>query len=230
MKTRLLTSVYFIIGLAYIATDYYPVIIPREVLKALIIPILMVILLINVRLNENKMHGIMLAGLFFSWAGDIILGIPGNNPGIFIAGLASFLLAHIMYFTVFFITPGENVITDRRSYLLIPVIVTGIALVGYLYKDLNGMRFPVIMYTTVILTMVAGAINRIEKVNRTSYWLVLAGAILFLISDSTIAVNKFSHPFRLSELAIMSTYIAAQYLIVTGYIRQFSDSRKNILT
>jgi uncharacterized membrane protein YhhN len=224
MKTKVLTAIYLIIGLAFILTDNFITISSSPVLKALIIPVLMVILLTNIRLRENKMHGIMLAGLFFSWAGDIILEIPGNNSGIFIAGLVSFLLAHIMYFTVFFITPGENVVTGTRSYLLIPVIVTGIALVGFLYKDLNGMRFPVIMYSTVIFTMVTGAINRIEKVNRTSYWLVLTGAILFLISDSSIAINKFSHPFRFSGLFIMSTYIAAQYLIVTGYIYQFRDT------
>jgi uncharacterized membrane protein YhhN len=221
MKTKVLTVVYLIIWLTIIMTDIYPTGIPPIVLKALIIPVLMVVLLVNVRLSENKMHGLMLAGLFFSWAGDIILGIHGDNPGIFIGGLASFLIAHIMYFTVFTITPGKSVITTSRSYLLIPVIVAGVALVGFLYKDLNGMRFPVIMYATVILTMVAGAINRLEKVNRRSYWLVLAGAILFLISDSSIAINKFSHPFRFSELFIMSTYIAAQYLIVKGYMYQF---------
>jgi uncharacterized membrane protein YhhN len=223
MKTRILTLIYVIIGLAFIFTDYFPAIIPSLVLKALIIPVLMVVLIVNVRLRENKMHGLVLAGLFFSWAGDIILGIPGNNPGIFIAGLASFLIAHIMYFTVFTITPGKGVITGNKWYLLIPVIVTGIMLVGFLFKDLDGMRFPVIMYATVILTMVAGAINRLEKVNRTSYVLVLAGALLFLISDSSIAINKFGHPFRLSGMLIMSTYIAAQYLIVTGYIRQYRE-------
>jgi uncharacterized membrane protein YhhN len=224
MKTRILTVVYAIIGLAYITADYYLTLIPHTVLKALLMPVLMALLIVNVRLRENKMHRLILAGLFFSWAGDIILEIPGNNAGIFIAGLASFLIAHIMYFTVFVITPGKNVITGSRPWLLIPVIIAGLALVGFLYKDLDGMRFPVFMYTSVILIMVAGAINRMEKVNRKSYYLVLAGAILFVISDASIAVNKFSQPFRLSGLLIMSTYIIAQYLIVTGYIRQF---RKN---
>ena len=223
MKTRILTAVYIIAGFAFIISDYYSSIIPPLVLKALLIPVLMGVLLVNVRFRENKMHKLMLAGLFFSWAGDIILGIPGANPGIFIAGLASFLIAHLMYLTVFVITPGENAISSRRPYQLFPVIVAGIALVAFLYKDLDGMRFPVIMYATVILTMLAGAINRRMKVNKTSFWLVLAGAILFIISDSTIAVNKFSHPFPSSGIVIMVTYIAAQYLIITGYIRQFKS-------
>jgi uncharacterized membrane protein YhhN len=100
-------------------------------------------------------------------------------------------------------------------------MIFGIGLVSFLYGDLAEMKLPVIIYAIVILTMLSGAINRSEKVNQHSYWLVLAGAILFVISDSAIAVNKFSLPFESSGIVIMSTYILAQYLIVTGYIYQF---------
>ena len=92
------------------------------------------------------------------------------------------------------------------------------------------MRLPVIIYAAVILTMLSGAINRIEKVNRKSYYLVLAGAVLFVISDSSIAINKFSHQFESSGIVIMSTYIVAQYLIVAGYISQFRSSGPDQIT
>jgi len=164
----------------------------------------------------------MFAGLFFSWAGDVILEFSQTNGNMFIFGLACFLLAHIMYFTVFIITPGNNCILTNRIYLLIPVIVYGIGLVFYLYDDLNNMRLPVIIYAIVILSMLTGAINRKEKVKKVSYYLVLAGAILFVISDSAIAVDKFSFHFESSHIVIMSTYIVAQYLIVVGYFYQFN--------
>jgi uncharacterized membrane protein YhhN len=128
-----------------------------------------------------------------------------------------------MYLTIFFITPGKNSILSNRIYLLLPVIIYGVILVFYLYPDLADMRLPVMLYAIVILTMLTGAINRKEKVDRGSYYLVLTGAILFVISDSVIAVNKFSHPFASSGIVIMSTYIVAQYLIVAGYIYQFSS-------
>jgi uncharacterized membrane protein YhhN len=163
----------------------------------------------------------MFAGLLFSWAGDVVLEFSKNNGNIFIIGLACFLLAHIMYFTVFVITPGKNSILSSRFYLLVPVIIYGIVLVSFLYDDLADMRLPVIAYAIVILIMLAGAVNRIEKVKTESYYLVLTGAILFVISDSVIAVNKFSHQFESSGVLIMSTYVIAQYLIVTGYIFQF---------
>jgi uncharacterized membrane protein YhhN len=75
--------------------------------------------------------------------------------------------------------------------------------------------------------MLAGAINRIDKVKKKSFWLVLAGAILFVISDSAIAINKFSYHFEYSGIVIMSAYIVAQYLIVTGYIEQFLWNEQN---
>jgi uncharacterized membrane protein YhhN len=68
--------------------------------------------------------------------------------------------------------------------------------------------------------MLCGAVNRYEKVSRLSYWIVLAGAILFVLSDSGIAFSKFIHPFSGTSLLIMSTYVAAQYLIVAGFIMQ----------
>ena len=110
---------------------------------------------------------------------------------------------------------------------MLPVIIYGVVLVSYLYSDLNDMRLPVILYAIVILTMLTGAINRIDKVKKGSYYLVLFGAILFVISDSSIAVNKFSHHFESSGFVIMSTYIVAQYLIVTGYIYQFGNTESD---
>ena len=89
-----------------------------------------------------------------------------------------------------------------------------------LYNDLGAMRIPVILYAVVILSMLGAAINRLGKVNKSSYYLVLAGAILFLISDSAIAINKFTYKFEFSSIVIMLTYVTGQFLIITGFIRQ----------
>jgi uncharacterized membrane protein YhhN len=54
----------------------------------------------------------------------------------------------------------------------------------------------------------------------------LTGAILFVLSDSAIAINKFGHNFSGFSIVVMTTYLAAQYLIVTGYIRQYRSLAK----
>jgi uncharacterized membrane protein YhhN len=223
MKFKVLYIFYFLSGLLYIILQDRSSFITGLVMKALIIPILLILFIVNLRSNLNRLHSLMFAALFFSWAGDVILEFSGRNGELFIPGLGCFLLAHVMYLTVFFITPGKNVIFNKRIYLLIPVLIYGTGLVYFLYNDLAEMRIPVILYAAVILTMLAGAINRIEKVNRKSYLMVLAGAILFLISDSALAINKFSYRFESSDIVIMSTYVLAQFLIVTGYIKQIGE-------
>jgi uncharacterized membrane protein YhhN len=227
MKNSGVLILYFVIGFIQIILQNQTSFYPGFIAKALIMPLLILLFLLNLNPLTNRLHGFMIAGLLFSWAGDIILEFSESNVNMFIPGLACFLMAHVMYLTVFITTPGKNAITGGRVLLLLPVIIYGVGLVFYLYDDLNEMMLPVIGYAIVILLMLAGAINRIDKVNRQSFILVLAGAILFVISDSAIAVNKFSFRFEYSGIIIMSTYIVAQYLIVAGYIYQFTKNEND---
>lgn len=230
MKKTGISFLYFFVGSFFISIQNHVSFCPEFIAKAFIIPVLMLLYLTNVKPFKSLMNSCMFAGLFFSWAGDILLELPNNNTNMFILGLGSFLLAHIMYFTVFIGTPGKNSILTNRFWLLLPVLLYGIALVSYLYSDLGDMKVPVIAYAAVILTMLAGALNRKDKVNSRSYWLVLAGAVLFVISDSAIAINKFSHPFEFSGIVIMSTYIVAQFLIISGYIYQAGSAVTDQIT
>jgi uncharacterized membrane protein YhhN len=211
MKTKVLTVIYILIGITYTVLDSHLSSIPGLVLKGSIIPFLIIIYQLNARQNFRIT---ILAALLFSWAGDVILCFS------FIPGLACFLLAHVMYVIAFLKTSGKSELITKRIYLLFPVILYGAGLLCLLYDNLDGMRLPMITYTMVILTMLIAAINRYGKVSRLSFILVLAGAVLFVISDSLIALNKFGFPFVFSGVAVMTTYIAAQYLIVTGVLNQ----------
>lgn len=224
MKTIVTTACYFTISIIFIIyrTMASPLI--ALILKALIIPVLMILLIMNIRTIWNNYHTMILLALVFSWFGDILLEVPVKYADLFIPGLISFLLAHVMYLTVFFTTKGDNFILKKRGYLFIPVALYGILLLCVLHSSLGQMKLPVTIYTVVILTMVCGAINRYGMVNFRSWLFVLIGAIFFLLSDSGIAINKFFHQFYRSQLLIMSTYVAAQYLIVMGYIWQDSKT------
>ncbi len=222
MRTFVLTIIYFITGSLSVFLQNQPSFLPELAAKASIIPVLLILFILNINLNDDKQHKLIFMGLVFSWAGDIILEFSDRNELLFAAGLLSFMMAQLLYMTVFFKTQGKNAVFEKRNYLFIPIIIYGAGLLLFLYKDLGGMRIPVIIYSVAILSMLLSAVNRIEKVNRLSFYLVLTGAILFVFSDSCIAINKFRYPFRFSGILIMSTYIIAQYLIVTGYIKQFS--------
>lgn len=211
--TRILTVIYVLTGIAYILLGDDNAILTRRIIKGCLIPLLIFIFMIHFRHNMKGINLLILAGLIFSWAGDVALDFS------FVPGLGCFLLAQVMYLTAFFLTPGKNIVIRGKPWLFIPVLLAGVALIYTLYDDLGDMKLPVIIYAVVILTMLAAAINRLGKVSRLSYNLVLAGAILFVLSDTAIAINRFTWDFSYSGPVIMSTYLAAQYLIVTGYIK-----------
>lgn len=220
MKSKVAVLLYFLTGVLYISGSILPFSIPGLLVKSLIIPLLIIYFLIERGFSLKGSDFILVAGLCFSWAGDVILDLPEESDYTFMAGLASFLFAHVMYIIVFLKTPGDNIVFTKKQYLLIPVLVYGIILGLWLWNGLGAMKIPVIVYTIVILTMVAAAISRLGKVNSVSYFILLAGAILFTISDSAIAINKFGHHFNHSGFVVMSTYVTAQFLIVKGYLIQ----------
>jgi uncharacterized membrane protein YhhN len=217
-KIRFLTLGYFLIGITYILLPVIPVHIPPLAVKALIIPLLIIILAVSKKKENSLSDRLLFLALFFSWAGDVALGINWRQETLFLAGLVFFLITHILYLIVFIRTPGRNLPQKQFFYAVIPLLLYGFILLYILFADLGEMKVPVTIYTAVILAMVAAAVNRKEKVNRASYYIVLAGALLFLSSDSMLAVNKFSQPFPFASPLIMFTYIAGQYLIVMGYL------------
>lgn len=225
MKSFLLSILYFLISALYILSVYSIQVGPALLYKTLIIPVLIVIFILNVSLSESRFHFFILAGLIFSWAGDVLLQLDNSGTDLFIPGLMAFLLAHVMYIIVFFGTPGNNRFLEKHFYVTFGLLLYGVALTGLLWDYLGKLRIPVIFYGLIILTMLAGALNRYYKTEKRSYYLVLAGAILFVISDSLLAINKFAFHFSLSVFLVMSTYVIAQFLIVTGYMLQEKDQQ-----
>ena len=72
------------------------------------------------------------------------------------------------------------------------------------------------------------AIGRFDKVNQKSFAWVLVGALLFMFSDTLIALNNFTTFFEgnkyLAKIFIMSFYAGGQYLIVKGFFEQKNNS------
>ena len=221
MKTKTLSVFYFLTGIIFIVLEFNQAFWPGVVIKALIMPLLFLILWVNFRKEFTGIHGLMITALFFSWAGDVTLEFTEHHEMMFMVGLLFFMVTQVLYFIIFYRTPGAAYDMRRLTLWILPVYVYGAFLVYFLYDDLGDMRIPVIVYAFVILTMLSGAISRFGKVSRISFYLVLSGAMLFVLSDSMIAVNKFSYPFNGSRIVIMSTYITGQFLILLGIIKQY---------
>ena len=172
-----------------------------------------------------RAHAILLAAaLALSAAGDVLLDIDPQN--LFVFGLASFLLAHLTY-TVLFVRGRARpvkVAAGQLSLIVLLLIYTA-AFAAWLIPSLGRLALPVVLYMCAITAMVMSAI----LARFASGW-VVAGAILFLISDSILAVDKFKTPAPLRDYLIWITYYAGQYGIAMGYLAAASvPGRKNIV-
>ncbi|WP_299887706.1 lysoplasmalogenase [uncultured Lacinutrix sp.] len=155
--------------------------------------------------------------LTFSLIGDILLLFVNRSQLFFIGGLIAFLIAHILYSLVFFNKRNKN--TKWYGFVAIILIYT-ILLFSYLKTGIGHLLIPVIIYMLVILTMVTSAFLRKGMVNTNSFNLVFIGALIFIASDSLLALNKFYAPLSIANFGIMFTYALAQLLIVLGLLKQ----------
>ncbi len=156
--------------------------------------------------------------LLFSLLGDILLLFTEISSLFFIAGLTSFLLAHIMYILVFLRKVDRTI--KKTIFFPLMTFVYGVVLYYVLYQRLSNMKGPVLVYMVAILVMSNLAYLRSKNVSKTSYFLVFIGALLFMISDSVLALNMFYKPIAYSNVWIMTTYALAQVLIIFGILRQ----------
>jgi uncharacterized membrane protein YhhN len=170
-------------------------------------------------LGEGLSKSVILA-IIFSCAGDTLLMFQAKDGNFFMFGLAAFLVAHIFYIPAYRQHQSSDTSNELQGLQKIryafPIILSGTGLVVILYSRLGGMKIPVLIYAIVLTGMVLAALFRFGKTNSSSFALVFGGAILFMISDSLIAINKFLEPLPMAGIWIMVTYIGAQYLIITG--------------
>lgn len=188
--------------------------------KPLIIPALMLYYYYAV-VRHNNLSRLFLLGLFFSFAGDVFL----LWDNYFIPGLICFLITHLIYI-IYFIKTANQVGFHLKKYplLVIPVVAYAMSLLWILLPSLGTLTLPVVIYATVISAMLLAAINLFKKMAATVYFYYITGAVLFVLSDSLLALNKFYHPFPMAGISIMVTYILAQYLITKGSINQLAVS------
>lgn len=162
---------------------------------------------------------LVVAAMLCSLAGDVLL----MNDNYFIAGLVAFLTAHVLYIFAYRQHQDDDQANSLRGVhrirLAFPILLAGTGLVVILYPVLGDLKIPVVIYAAVISLMALTALFRYGRTSAQSFWLVFFGAVLFMVSDSVLAINRFLTEINLSGFWIMLTYFSAQYLIVTGLLR-----------
>ena len=168
--------------------------------------------LVVFRLPGSRDGLILGVSLLFSSLGDVLLEIPGEK--MFLFGLVSFLIAHLLYIVLFSRNSLRPLNTGPTQKLIIVAVpIYSIIMTAWLWPGLGDLTGPVIFYICAITAMVISA-----ALAGFSFRLILVGALLFFLSDSLIAINRFKFPIKYNDYLVWSTYYAAQLLITLGYL------------
>lgn len=210
---RIALFIYSLIGALNILSAVIELPMLRTVTKPLLMPMLMLYVISQTHIIiRNKLIFI----LVFAWLGDMLLLIPGNSPLYFQLGLGSFLIMQIAYIRLFSSQSSASYF-NVGQWLSLPIIPVLIYVVGFLAFLLPlipvALYVPVGLYALALGAMLYAAYLR--KMD-SSYYFIFIGAILFVISDSLLALAKFYFSFSGNSIYVMFTYIMAQLLLILG--------------
>jgi len=145
---------------------------------------------------------IMLLGLVLSWLGDVLL-IP-RRQRFFVAGLASFLLAHVAYSAAFCLQP---LAVPPLSLAAIAMAVFAVLIVRWLWPHLpHRLRAPVVAYVAAISLMVVLAGGTTAAIG----FELFIGAAMFAVSDVFVARERFVSASVINRLLGLPLYYSAQ--------------------
>ncbi|MGD8977241.1 MAG: lysoplasmalogenase [Gammaproteobacteria bacterium] len=150
----------------------------------------------------------IVAGLVLSLIGDVCLML---RPARFLAGLLSFLLAHLVYIGAF----GR--LADELWWPALPLTAFfGAIMTRLLWSGAGRLRPAVLAYIAAIVLMVAAAASAWHATADSGRLALVIGALLFLISDGVLGYARFRHRFPAAQAIILGTYYPAQWLIAAS--------------
>lgn len=151
----------------------------------------------------------IILGLALSLLGDILLMVP---PDLFLYGLIAFAAAQIVY-TVAFAGVGGFY---RNLRAIVPFLLFGVFMAAFLWAGFveDGVLIPGLAYLIIILIMAWQAYGQWRQTGERRAFLAFIGALLFIASDSLLAVNRFLYDLEnLAPFLVLGTYYPAQWLI-----------------
>lgn len=154
--------------------------------------------------GDNPVATWVLVGLALCALGDVLL-IWDHTFDI---GLISFLLGHVAYVAAF---AAAAPATEWARWILLPIALASSAALAWLWPHLGRHRPSVGAYVVVITIMVWGALAVASTGVLGS--MIAIGAVLFYLSDLTVARDRFVHADFINRAIGLPMYYAAQVLI-----------------
>ena len=195
-----------------------------HIAKPLLMPILICYVFYNIDIINKKSKTYLLLALFFAMLGDVFLMFSDFNEIFFLIGLSMFLITHGFYIVLFLTTKRDKLNLGKLLVIILIIISYYFGLMFVISDKLYSYTIPVYLYGIVLSCMMFIAfISGYQKQKK----IVVIGAILFVLSDSLIAIDKFylAASDEFTSSAIMLTYILGQFFIVYGVTKFLRSSR-----
>lgn len=219
---------FFIVSLLELLAVWFEHELGQFIFKPLLMPALIFHFYVQSKgQTKQGLYRYIMLALLFSMGGDVALLLNHLGELSFILGLASFLIAHVCYILAFGKLGGGTSIGFMKRLsqgtvwpLALVLLAYGIGLYSYLFPKLDTfLKIPVGVYAGVITLMAISLLQKKNDLNQNVFLGMFVGVLLFIFSDSCIAINRFAMPIAKANFIIMITYIAAQYLIIQGIIK-----------
>jgi uncharacterized membrane protein YhhN len=224
MSFQILPAVYFLA----LAVEIFANLTGNRQLQYFSKPSLMLILLAYFGLSTRKLalplkYPVIFA-LVFSWLGDVLLLVDKQTKSFFIYGLTAFLVAHICYIFYFLkIRPANKPEKLPNPLIFAAVAAYSLSLFALLAPNVKNLLIPVGVYALAISTMLAASLAAFDFGKQNFGKICVAGSLLFIVSDSILAINRFAAPFDYAPVFVMLTYALAQFLITEGSLRNLRE-------
>ena len=214
-STRIAGIVFLMLSLADVIVLTFHITGAHSILKPLLIPSLAVAALCALLPeHRGRKTTLLAADLALHTAGDILLLWDGAV--FFAAGLVAFLLGHICYIVILLSGMGILLNSKKITLWLLPVAVAIVA--ASFFKVEWPLRIVLMVYALTLLSVpTCGGLWLL--CGRKLGWLILSGGLLFVFSDSLLALKAFNHlDFSLHHAIVMCTYLVAELLLVGGMV------------
>lgn len=143
--------------------------------------------------------------LVASTLGDVLLMLPEDR---FVAGLAAFLGAHLLYLAAF---GSRAALLRHRSGVIGYAAVATVVLARVLPVVGGALRIAIIAYVIVIALMAAQATSwMLDAPSDRSARLAAIGASLFVASDALLALDRFVLVVPARDVLVLAPYWLGQ--------------------
>lgn len=181
--------------------------------QVLLMPVVAGVLWTSTESPRERLVRLALLALFFSWLGDSAPRLTSGDTS-FLLMVGFFLLAQLVY--VVALWPYRYTSLLRRPLAVLPYVVAALGII-VLCAPRAGVLLPAVAVYAIAIVMMAVLATGLGR-------LAGIGAVVFVVSDALIALRAFGvlavpgHDFW-----VMSTYIAAQTMLVLAIRRRARD-------